>query len=187
MGICRFWARQHASGAERTVDAKPVFPAGRRLVLWVLLAAVGFSLLIVSGCAQRIAPEVRVAGSEVVIDFQSLGEYPTSVHRLRLTESATGVVVWEVAAKKAPKGSSTPQLWTLTLVIGVNASQIEEALAGRYEVLAPLGQPGFRLEADREYRLEVWASETGRPSRASFTLRGASAATEVWRRSQPGG
>lgn len=155
--------------------------------LQVSLVLFALAVLSSSACAKRLSLRLRNSGASVEVDLQSLGEYPSAVQRLRLTESASGLVVWEVQARKAREGGSAPQLWKLTFMIGMNPSQIENALAGGYEVLAPLGQTGFRVEADREYSLEVWATEGGRPSRARFTLRGAAGSAGDSTRLHPAG
>jgi hypothetical protein len=51
-------------------------------------------LMLFAGC--RSKPPLKIVGGDgsVVVDVQTLGEYPTSVSHARLTE-ANGPIVWE--------------------------------------------------------------------------------------------
>jgi len=85
--------------------------------------------------------------------MQTLGEYPSDVARLRLTDTASKHVVWEV------KGRGEPQLGRVHLNVGDNAAAIADVRHGSYDVLAPAGAGTFKLEAGKRYVIEVWGKE----------------------------
>lgn len=91
---------------------------------------------------------VEIRGA-LLIDVQWLGEYASNVRRIRLSEEATGRVVWEV---KAANGQSFP-LWTILVREGPN-SVLPEGLAGA-EVVTPRGDV-FELSAPTKYRVDLW-------------------------------
>lgn len=131
-----------------------------RLACACMLSA---ALVLVPACG---SPPLRVtrSSSGITIDVQTLGEYQTTISRIRLTDSERQAIVWEVAAN-----GGTPQLHTIPLIDGVNAVLPFNAHAGAYKVVAPRGRPTFTLERGRTYKIEVWG-ERGRPAGAAFTL-----------------
>ena len=121
-------------------------------------------MLLVNACTG--APPLRVTHgkSTVVIDVRTLGEYQSTVARLRLTDAGNNAVVWELSVK-----SGEPQIDEIVLTPGANGSMLRGVRAGTYEVIVPRGFDTFVLERSRTYRLEVWG-RTGRSARASFSL-----------------
>jgi len=121
------------------------------------------ALVLIPACG---SPPLRVTRSStgITIDVQTLGEYQTTISRIRLTDSERQVIVWEVAAS-----SGTPQLHTIPLIDGTNTVLPFNVHAGAYKVVAPSGRPTFTLERGRTYQIEVWG-ERGRPASAAFTL-----------------
>jgi hypothetical protein len=97
--------------------------------------------------------------------MQTLGEYPTTISRIRLTHRGSGHVVWDLAAS-----SGTPQIHTLDLRPGLNQSVIGGVASGTYEILVPRGGGPFQLEAGAEYAIEVWGAPGSRSSHAVFTV-----------------
>jgi len=138
---------------------------GTRLIAAVALLALG-------GC-ERPPLHVRRAGNTFLIDVQTLGEYQTSVRRIRLTRGHE--VVWEAMAR-----DRTPQLHILGLRIGPNPGVPQLCGGGqptacdtpeaddRFVVITP-ASGGFRLESGNDYELELWGSDS-RWSRASASL-----------------
>lgn len=104
------------------------------------------------GCGR---PPLRVTAREnkVVIDLQTLGEYPSNVARLRLTDVATQKVVWELV------GIGEPQIGRLELIVGENAAAASDVRHGRYDVVAPKGQTTFNLQPRRKYLIEAWGRD----------------------------
>jgi hypothetical protein len=140
-----------------------------RVITTVALLGLGMSI---TGC-ERPPLHVRRTGATFVIDVQTLGEYQTSVRRIRLTRGRE--VVWEVVAREP-----TPQLHTLGLRIGANPRAPQLCGGGqptacdtpeaddRFAVITPANGT-FRLEPGNEYELELWGSGS-RWSRASARL-----------------
>lgn len=99
-----------------------------------LLVVMAFTI---SRCGR---PPLRVTTQPgtVVIDMQKLGEYPSDVARLRLTDAASNRIVWEV------KGRGEPQLGRVQLSVGENTAAIADVRHGSYDVLAPAGAGTLR-------------------------------------------
>jgi hypothetical protein len=142
---------------------------GARLIVAVALLGLGTS----NGGCERPPLHVRRTGTTFVIDVQTLGEYKTSVRRIRLTRGRE--VVWEVMAR-----DRTLQLHTIGLRIGPNPGAPQSCGGGqptacdtpeaddRFVVITPASGT-FRLEPGNEYELELWGSGS-RWSRASTRL-----------------
>jgi len=116
--------------------------------------------------------EVQRAGDLFIVDVQTLGEYKTSVARVRLR--AGDEVVWEIRAT-----GRAPQIWAFGLRVGENrgvpacgggprASCDGPELLDGYQQMGP-STALFVLERGRRYLLEVWGNESGW-SRASTTI-----------------
>jgi len=121
-----------------------------------------FALLLLAwGCLQGppLRTEPTIGG--VIIHFETLGEYPTTLRRITLTD-AGGAVVWEIRANSGCR-QDAPQLWKLTLKEGENKASPDGCLYGTYDVLVPAGADSFVLRAGRPYTLRAW----GRGERAS--------------------
>ena len=109
-------------------------------------------VLVLSWAAlQIIAPPLRIHCNEtgVIFDFQTLGEYPTTIKRVRLLD-ATGSVVWEIRAEKG-----TPQIHRIALNIGDN-SVFVDADSGTYRVIFPQSKDHFSVTKGQRYQIQVW-------------------------------
>jgi len=111
-------------------------------------------------------PPLRVRSSSggVIVDVQTLGEYQTSVARIRLTDESTHEVVWEVVAKEG-----TPQIHQIELQRGVNKSTISDVNAGTFQTVVPSANDTFSLTEKHTFAITIW-SPSGRSSGASFQL-----------------
>lgn len=118
---------------------------------WVVVV---FALVVTSACDGRPPLRLHVSVRTVLIDVQTLGEYPTSVARLRLLDDQNNTVVWEIASN-----GSAPQLARFSLGIGDNPVQLPDVCSGTYRVVAP-DAPTFVLQAGRTYRIDVWGTGT---------------------------
>jgi hypothetical protein len=98
--------------------------------------------------------QVRQEGPSVVIDLQSLGEYPSDVAGVRLIETSRKEVIWEV------RGRDRAQVGRIRLTVGENPTLPVDVRHGTYEVIAPAGKQTFTLAPGTRYLVEVWASET---------------------------
>jgi hypothetical protein len=115
-----------------------------------LLIPIGVAMVVIA-CSR---PPVHVLqdGPIVVIDMQSLGEYPSDVAGIRLIDAFSKDVVWEV------KGHRRAQLGRITLTVGENPTLPADIRHGTYEVLKPAGEQTFTLAPSTAYIVEVWAS-----------------------------
>jgi hypothetical protein len=97
------------------------------------------------------APPLRIVGSgtKLTADVSTLGEYPTTVAKIRLSNAESNAVVWEVRA------DGVAQLHGLTLVAGQNPARIA-ADYGSYRVIIPSSSESFLLRESTEYRIEIW-------------------------------
>jgi hypothetical protein len=104
-------------------------------------------------------PALRVTqhGSSITVDAQTLGEYPSDVARLRLTDASTHRVVWEV------KGHDDPQLGKVVLKVGENPVVVGDTRHGTYDVVAPIGKQTFTLAGGGKYIIEAWGRD-GNPN-----------------------
>ncbi|MCW5572696.1 MAG: hypothetical protein KIT37_06655 [Steroidobacteraceae bacterium] len=114
-----------------------------------LLIPIGVAMVMIA-CSQ---PPMHVLqdGPIVVIDMQSLGEYPSDVAGIRLIDAFSKDVVWEV------KGHDRAQLGRITLTIGDNPTLPADIRHGTYEVLKPAGKQTFTIAPSTAYIIEVWA------------------------------
>ena len=131
----------------------------RSLGLLVLVLVLGLP-----GCASK--PPVKVVSSpgKVIIDVQTLGEYPTTVRRVRLLDAAQPI--WEVRTKQG-----TPQIHTLSFVVGANPVKLASPDTGEYELMTPETGNTFQLKAGTNYTIQIWGdSEHTKPVQATFRL-----------------
>ena len=110
-------------------------PSVQRIVLGVLIC------VLVLCCA----PPLRVIrdGQSVIIDVQTLGEYGTSISRIRLTNATTKTVVWELASK-----SGEPRIWTVKVQPGSNETRVD-AEAGTFQD-STVGDQAARSSCDQK-------------------------------------
>jgi hypothetical protein len=151
--------------SDRYERREGTFLTVQRLITMALTCAVAALAL---GCG-RPPLNVSTSARAVVIDMQTLGEYPTDVDRLRLTDATDKRVVWEV------KGRDEPQLGRVTLSIGENGVAVADVRHGAYDVLAPAAANTFKIEARKRYIVEVWGKDdVSRTKRqVEFTVPGA--------------
>jgi hypothetical protein len=121
----------------------------------------------ISACGLLAAcgrPPLRIqpSGQSVRVDVQTLGEYKTTVGRIRL--SCDGQRTWEVLA-----GSDSSQIHGFTLRPGVNPCYQDEVSEPEYRVVFPVGSPNFEIRAGAVCALEIWGSGTA-VSRAEFAM-----------------
>jgi len=98
-------------------------------------------------------PPLRLVrtGTEITVDVQTLGEYPTSVNHIRLSDANQSVVLWEV--------QGDAQIHKFTLKMGENPALLD-ADHGAYRVVTPQGVERFILQRGRTYRIELWGGNS---------------------------
>jgi len=113
--------------------------------------AIGLLLVIVWIALRWNAPPLRIVGSgaRLTADVSTLGEYPTTVTRIRLSDARSHGVVWEVSA------DGIAQLHGFTLVAGQNAARVSPDY-GSYRVITPSSADSFLLREGTEYTIELW-------------------------------
>ena len=122
-------------------------------------------LLSLSGCASKPRLSLTATPGHVIVDVQTLGEYPTTVRRVRLADDA-GRTIWEITSKRG-----TPQIHKLAFAVGANSAKLASPDSGEYEVIAPTDAGDFQLKSGTDYTVQVWGgSEHGRFAQASFRL-----------------
>ena len=127
-------------------------------VLVGTVAATGVILTAIIGLRWDAPPfRVNHEVDRVVVDVQTLGEYPTTIHEIRLVDLSNEAVVWQLRAD-----SGTPQIHRITLSVGANAAQIQTP-TGSYRVVVPSTGARFVIRRVTRYRIEVW----GAPSKFS--------------------
>jgi hypothetical protein len=103
---------------------------------------------------------------QVVAHIDVLGKVPPDIARIRITEAATGVTVWDVKPT-TPQSECWNRCWNLTLRAGSNPASFA---AGHQQFNASAPQnPSFSLRRGTAYLFVVWDSK-GRAAHERFTL-----------------
>lgn len=130
----------------------------------LLLAAGGVVLVFLLLSTREGAPPLIVVdkeGSKTVLGMETLGEYPSTVDRMRIQDRTSGAVVWE--ARCSPERKSC-QAWRVEVVCGANAAGI---LSSSHEYIeTPAPPAGFELSPGRTYVFEAWGTGEGSQKRA---------------------
>jgi hypothetical protein len=100
----------------------------------------------------------------VRLDVQTLGEYPTTVTEVRIIDTQSNSVVWEVNAN-----SEKPQIREIVLKPGINSTVLDAGHSRAYEVRVPKSSATFTLQSGRTYAVEVQGTY-GLSTRASFSM-----------------
>lgn len=121
---------------------------GLILALWTSIS--------LQGCDPGI-PNLRASqeGAGSTVSLMLLGEYPSSVTRIRLRSIEHHRTIWEISAKDGPAF----QIWALNFLAGENPTNPTGKLSGECEVLIPKDTNSFFLSRGVEYELEVWDSQ----------------------------
>jgi hypothetical protein len=98
-------------------------------------------------------------GSTVTVHVETLGEYPTTIRHIRLTDTSSRQTVFELLAQ-----GGTPQIYNFRLSLGVNSARIIDPEHGSYRIVAPSDSSTFLVRPGVAYRLEIWGSHW--PSRS---------------------
>ena len=151
---------------------------GKRGLLWL-----GVALLVALGLlGPRAVPFARVAlwyvhggppldfdaphDGQVIAHIDVLARFPPDIARIRVSEVATGVTVWDVTPTTA-RSECWNGCWNLTLRAGSNPASFA---AGHQQFNASVPQgPSFPLRRGTEYLFAVWDSK-GRVEHDRFTL-----------------
>jgi hypothetical protein len=103
---------------------------------------------------------------QVVAHIDVLAKVPPDIARIRVSEVATGVTVWDVKPTTA-RSECWNRCWNLTLRAGSNPASFA---AGHQQFTASVPHdPSFSLTRGTTYLFEVWDSK-GRVEHDRFTL-----------------
>ena len=151
---------------------------GKKGLLWL-----GIALLVFVGLlGPRVVPLGQVAlwyvtggppldfaaphDGQVIAHIDVLGSVPPDIARIRVSEVATGVTVWDVKPTTT-RSECWNACWNLTLRAGSNPASFA---AGHQQFSASVPQdPSFSLTRGTAYLFEVWDSK-GRVEHDRFTL-----------------
>lgn len=129
-----------------------------------VITIIALSGVVFSGC--ELAPPLRISsdGAAVVIGVETLGEYPTSIKRIKISEARSPRTLLELRAD----GDRSPQIWNITLGLGENSiSSLDLPEPELYRVVAPSTGSSFILTTETTYLVEVWG-ESGKSTSAEF-------------------
>jgi len=108
-------------------------------------------LFAIVGCFKRPAVKVESSGSSVIIHVETLGEYPTTIRHIRIKDTSSEKVVFELLTE-----SGTPQIYSFRLSPGGNSTHVIDPEHGSYRVAEPSGKDTFVLQRGVPYRLTIW-------------------------------
>lgn len=116
----------------------------------VCITLAGICLIFSIGCS---GPSMKISlhGDNAVIDVQTLGEYPTTVSKAKLSNKTTRQTIWEIETD-----SATPQIHQIVFRLGANPARMVYPTAGSYRVVIPASQASFRIEPNTEYIIQIW-------------------------------
>lgn len=129
---------------------------------------IAVSLVILNGC--DIVPPLRITKTKsgVMIGVETLGEYPTTISRIKISEARSGVAVLELCSDSEPP----PQIWNISLEEGENlVDSIDLPEPELYRVVVPSTSRGFTIKRNITYLVEVWGRGAGEsPATGEFRL-----------------
>jgi hypothetical protein len=114
------------------------------------VAGVGLALIVACG---RPPLHTESSGDGVRVSVQTLGEYKTTVSRIRLT--CNGDATWEVVAN-----TRAPQIHRFTLRAGMNPCFPDDVSEPEYRVVLPARCQGVRIQPGARCVLEVWGTDS---------------------------
>ena len=116
-----------------------------------ILAGALLTLFALTGCFKRPAIQLEKSADSVVVHVETLGEYMTTVRRVRIDDASSGKVIFDLMTE-----SGTPQIFSFRLSAGENSTHIADPEHGSYRVAEPTGRNTFSLQKGTRYRLMIW-------------------------------
>ena len=154
-------------GSARDRMATRIFVAA--FILVGLVAPFAFEAAVMPGYVYFVGPPLDLDASrngQVVVHIDVLGKQPPDIARIRVTDIATGAIVWDVKPT-TPTSECWNRCWNLTLSAGSNPASFT---AGHQQFNASVPQnPSFSLTRGTAYLFVVWDSK-GRVAHDRFTL-----------------
>lgn len=128
--------------------------------------------ILATGCGLWMPPlRVTPGENEVMVDVMTLGEYPTAIRKIRLMDADSSETIWELRAD-----ATVPKIWKFSLRKGENpgyannATILEDLKDKKYRVIIPEEAQTFRLEANKEYVIQVCGEGSWRCPKRIFTI-----------------
>lgn len=121
----------------------------------------GTLVILLGACMAPPLELQRIDGDKVVVRLETLGEYPSPIRRIKLSDTSSGSVIWEIQAR-----TTIPQIWQVSLRAGVNPTILR---GYDYQVLHPKRSRSFHLDPGKDYKIRVWGRR-GLPAEAAFKL-----------------
>lgn len=87
----------------------------------------------------------------MVFNVATLGEYPTTVKRIRIQEASSGKIILELATE-----TGTPQIHEFRLSLGDNQALVADPEHGSYHVMLPKDKGTFFLQPRVNYRVSIY-------------------------------
>src|SRR4029079_13142900 len=154
-------------GPERDRMATRIFVAA--FILVGLVAPFAFEAAVMPGYVYFVGSPLDLdapRNGQVVVHIDVLGKQPPDIARIRVTDLATGAIVWDVKPT-TPTSECWNRCWNLTLSAGSNPASFT---AGHQQFNASLTQrSSVSLTRGTAYLLVVWDSK-GRVAHERFTL-----------------
>ena len=117
----------------------------------IVLVGILLTMIALSACFKGPALRLENSAGSVVVHIETLGEYMTTVRRVRIDEASTGRVIFDLMTE-----SGTPQIFNFRLSAGENSTHIADPEHGSYRVAEPIGKNTFSLQKGIRYRLMIW-------------------------------
>jgi hypothetical protein len=108
------------------------------------------TLLLVAGCSPPL--HISSNGDVATIDVQTLGEYPSDVSSVMVTNEQSGTLVWHLVPDRADRF----QIHTLTIRVGANSTR-PSVSSGNVRSQVPAQQRFFVIDPGVRYRVYVCA------------------------------
>jgi len=121
-------------------------------------------LAVLASCSKGPGIRIELLEDSVLVHMETLGEYPTTITRIKLIDMATGTTVWEIHS-----GGRASQLWRVPLKGDMNPV-LPPIANGAYAVTQPQGASSFLLQTGQSYQIQVWGEDPRFHSSAIFLM-----------------
>ena len=116
-----------------------------------LLFPLSVSAIFGFGCSNGINVRIEKTPESITAHVETMGEYPTTVKRICLTDVGKNLVIADFVAGKPPT-----QIHKIKLKLGNNTPADCFPEYDIYDILVPKGNSPFFIEKGRRYLLQIW-------------------------------
>jgi hypothetical protein len=120
----------------------------------IVLAALMLVILVFAdkvGWFREPPLKLEVKGYSAIVHLETADENQSPVSHVRLKDTSTGDVIYEVVAD-----GKAPQVFNFQLSVGANSTQVVNPENAAYRVIVPQQGRTFSLQRGVKYRLTVW-------------------------------